>query len=56
MLLKYVLQELKKYNVEFDTNITKIKKVDSNIVFEVEDVGTGKPEKKNRQDNKSEIN
>jgi hypothetical protein len=35
--IKDVNQELRRYLNEFDTNIISIKKVDSKIIFEVED-------------------
>jgi hypothetical protein len=38
--LKDVIQELKKYNVELDTNIKKIVKIDNEIVFETDEVVT----------------
>lgn len=34
--LKDILQELKKYNNELDTNINKIIKIDNEIIFETD--------------------
>lgn len=54
MLLKHVLQELKKYLVDFDTNIISIKKVGSEIIFKIKEKENvyRQREKKDSQDNK----
>lgn len=39
MLLKHIYQELRKYQLEFDTNVVGIKKIGNEIVFEIKEKG-----------------
>jgi hypothetical protein len=36
MYIKDIIQELKKYHIEYDTNIVSIQKIDNKINFEIE--------------------
>jgi hypothetical protein len=46
MKIKDVLQELKKYNVDLDSNVLSIKKIDNKIIFRLNDVRTKEKPKK----------